>query len=81
MTVSGGSLIDAALRRAGFDNLAERLGIEGYLYLPLETLIAAQPDVLIVNDPRATYPSLAEAVLRHPSLAAAISPTADCWPR
>jgi iron complex transport system substrate-binding protein len=74
MTVGAGSLIDTALRVAGFDNLARRLGLENYLYLPLETLIAKRPDLLILNNPRAIYPSLAESVLRHPAIAAAIAP-------
>jgi iron complex transport system substrate-binding protein len=73
MTVGAGSLIDAALRVAGFDNLTRRLGLENYLYLPLETLIAKRPDLLILNNPRAIYPSLAESVLRHPAIAAAIA--------
>ena len=74
MTVGAGSLIDEALRVAGFDNLARHLGLENYLYLPLETLIANRPDLLILNNPRAIYPSLAESVLRHPAIAAAIAP-------
>jgi len=44
MTVGANSLIDAALQAAGFDNLARRLGLENYMYLPLETLIAGRPD-------------------------------------
>jgi iron complex transport system substrate-binding protein len=74
MTVGAGSLVDTAIGAAGFDNLARRLGLKTYMYLPLETLIANQPDILIVDNPRATYPSVAESILRHPALAAAIPP-------
>ncbi|HKM72482.1 MAG TPA: ABC transporter substrate-binding protein [Stellaceae bacterium] len=74
VTVGANSLIDAALQVAGVDNLARRLGLENYMYLPLETLIADRPDLLILNTPRAIYPSLAESVLRHPAIAAAIAP-------
>jgi iron complex transport system substrate-binding protein len=74
MTVGAGSLIDAALAAAGFDNLARRLGLKDYMYLPLETLIAGRPDLLVLNTRRAIYPALAESILRHPAIAAAVAP-------
>ncbi|HWB51457.1 MAG TPA: ABC transporter substrate-binding protein [Stellaceae bacterium] len=74
MTVGVGSLVDMALQIAGFDSLARKLGLQGYMYLPLETLVAYRPDLLILNQPRARYPSLAAAVLRHPVLAEALPP-------
>ena len=76
MTIGAHSLIDAALQAAGFDNLARRLGLENYPYLPLDALVANRPDLLILNTPRAIYPSLAESILRHPAIAAAIARTA-----
>lgn len=73
-TVAGGSLVDRLLARAGFDNLAVRMGIDGYPFLPLESLIAGHPDLLILDDPRGVRPSLAEATLRHPILANLLAP-------
>lgn len=67
-TVGGGSLIDEVLRRAGFDNLARRLGIDNYPFLPLEALVAGNPDLLIMNNDQEARPALAKAVLRHPVL-------------
>jgi iron complex transport system substrate-binding protein len=74
MTIGAGSLVDAALQAAGFDNLARRLGLANYMYLPLETLIMSQPDLLVLNAQRTIYPSLGESILHHPAIAAAISP-------
>ena len=69
-TVGTGSLIDTLLTRAGFDNLATRLGIDNYPVLPLEVLVWAEPDLLIIEGRRATRPSLGGAMLDHPVLAA-----------
>lgn len=69
-TVGTGSLIDNLLTRAGFDNLATRLGIDNYPVLPLEVLVWAQPDLLIIEGRRAARPSLGGAMLEHPVLAA-----------
>jgi len=64
-TVGRGSLIDALLERAGFDNLATRLGIGNYPALPLEELVSAQPDLLIVEARQDDPPSLGNALLDH----------------
>lgn len=45
MAIGAHSLIDAALQATGFDNLARRLGLQNYLYLPLEALVANRPDL------------------------------------
>jgi iron complex transport system substrate-binding protein len=70
-TVGKGSLIDTLLARAGFDNLAVRLGIDNYPSLPLEALVAAQPDLLIVERRQEDRPSLGGVLLDHPVLKAA----------
>lgn len=70
-TVGKGSLIDALLARSGFDNLAVRLGIDNYPSLPLEALVAAQPDLLIVERRQEDRPSLGGVLLDHPILKAA----------
>lgn len=73
-TVGTGSLIDTLLTLAGFDNLARRLGIDNYPHLPLESLIAGRPDLLLMDDARKLRPALADAMLRHPALALAFAP-------
>lgn len=61
------SLSDELLAAAGFRNIARDLNRQDDGILPLETLLMAQPDVLILPPP---YPgaSQAEALLRHPAL-------------
>lgn len=68
-TTGAGTLQDAVLTAAGYDNLAAGLGITGLAPLPLEALVMAHPD-LIVEGTRYRPPSLAEALLDHPALAA-----------
>jgi iron complex transport system substrate-binding protein len=70
-TVGKDSLIDTLLARAGFDNLAVRLGIDNYPSLPLEALVDAQPDLLIVERRQEDRPSLGGVLLDHPVLKAA----------
>jgi iron complex transport system substrate-binding protein len=59
-----GQLLDAA----GFDNVADELGMAWGGQMPLESLVMAEPDVVIVAG---RYPgaSRSEAVLDHPVLA------------
>lgn len=73
-TVAAGSLVDHLMTKAGLDNLATRLGIDNYPFLPLESLVAGRPDILIVDDPDRLRPSLAQAALRHPVLAELLTP-------
>lgn len=70
-TSGRGSLEDSLLSAAGFENLAQRLGMGALGHLPLETLLAAEPDLLVNwmgDDPA---PSLARRFYDHPALAAA----------
>ena len=69
-TVGAGSLADDVLRRAGLDNFATLHGIDRYAVVPLEVLVAQQPDLLVTDAPAGSA-SLAEAVLQHPVLAEA----------
>lgn len=70
VAVGRGTLVDELLDVAGFDNLASRLGLDGYGYLPLETLVVAHPDLLIMDRERPRRPSLASTRLQHPVLRA-----------
>ena len=65
-----GSLVDDVIARAGLTNLGARRAAAGLAYLPLEALVAAPPDILIVDSSYAGAPALAFQVLRHPALAA-----------
>ncbi len=67
-TSGTGTLANAVVEAAGFRTLGRTLGIAGTGILPLETLLVARPDVLILGRERAA-PALAGAVLRHPALA------------
>jgi iron complex transport system substrate-binding protein len=59
-----GSLIDMA----GFDNLAGRAGIARIGQLPLEQLLLAKPDILIIENENRGAPAMATQILAHPAL-------------
>lgn len=67
-TAGKGSLADDLMARAGLDNLAARLPADKFGQLPLEEVVVARPDVLIVDTDPAAPPSLAESLLAHPAL-------------
>lgn len=62
-----GSLAGDVIAQAGFDHLADDLGIPVGGFVPLETLVLATPDLVILGDdlPGAAR---AEEVLHHPAL-------------
>jgi iron complex transport system substrate-binding protein len=62
-------MINDLLKRAGLRNLAVERRIDNYGALPLEVLLLAQPDVLVMNAAGDRGPALAYEVLRHPALA------------
>jgi len=64
-TSGEGTLTDAVLRAAGLRNAAR---FSGYGSIPLERLLSAPPDLLVVLF-AANSPSLSEALLEHPALA------------
>lgn len=68
VAIGRGTLVDELLEVAGFENLAARLGLNGYSYLPLETLVMAHPDLLVMDRQRPGRASLAAARLQHPVL-------------
>ncbi|WGF90363.1 ABC transporter substrate-binding protein [Marinivivus vitaminiproducens] len=67
-TVQKGSLVDTLMRQAGLRNLAaeERLGAQGQV--PLEQVVLADAELLIVDGDDGDHPALANAVLHHPVL-------------
>ena len=60
-----GSLITVA----GFENLATRAGIEYWGSLPLEDLLLARPEVIILEAEQREAHALANQILVHPALA------------
>jgi iron complex transport system substrate-binding protein len=63
-----GSLAHEMLTRAGFDNLAERVGRSDGGYLSVEALLMNRPDLLVVA-PAYSGSSQAEALMAHPAIA------------
>jgi len=61
------TLADAVVQFSGFRNLASELGISGPAQLPLERLIASDPDILIIGRVR-DGAALAHETLRHPAM-------------
>ena len=67
MTSGKGTLAEAITAAAGLRNLAVELGLAGSWQLPLETLLSAGPDALVMGRMR-KQPALANETFRHPAL-------------
>jgi iron complex transport system substrate-binding protein len=68
LTIGQGSLVNDLLGRAGLRNLAIERRIDNYGALPLEWLLLAQPDLLIVNTAGDVGHAMAYEILSHPAL-------------
>ena len=68
LTIGHGSLVNDLLGRAGLRNLAVERRIDNYGVLPLEWLLLAKPDLLIVNAGEDRGRAMAYEVLSHPAL-------------
>jgi len=64
-TSGKGSLMDELLRLAGYRNLAAELGIAAYGRLPLESLLAGQPDLLVLDGNANLHPARATEFFDH----------------
>lgn len=62
------TLRDSFLVSLGLNNLAAANGLVGVGRLPLELLIAAEPDILLVDQAGPHDSKLAQALLQHPAL-------------
>jgi iron complex transport system substrate-binding protein len=62
------TLIGELMHRAGMANLADELDIRRWGTLPLESLLMARPDILILERSGHPEPALAHEVLHHPAL-------------
>jgi iron complex transport system substrate-binding protein len=63
------------MRIAGLENIAERYGIRQFRPLPLESLVAAPPQVLLVGETSPNAPTQAERLVQHRALRAIESHT------
>jgi iron complex transport system substrate-binding protein len=68
-TYGSGTLPDAIVTAAGLDNVASHAGLSGIAKLPLEQLVLAQPDLIVLSRRWSSAPALANEALRHPALA------------
>ena len=68
------TLMNDLLQLAGYRNLAAEKGIVSYGTLSLESLVAAEPDVLVIDDLTQDRNSIAHHALRHPALARQFRP-------
>jgi len=69
-TTGKGSLMDELLRLSGFRNLAADLGIGSFGRVSLETVIAAQPDLLVLDGTANASPARATEFVGHHALLA-----------
>jgi iron complex transport system substrate-binding protein len=65
-----GTLVDEMMRRAGFENVAERYGLRKWGNVSLERLLDDPPEVLLAGQARPNAPTWAERILDHPALVA-----------
>ncbi len=63
-----GTMADDLFGRIGFTNLTAEAGIVGFGALPLETLVASSPDLIVFESMGDGPPSVAGELLRHPVL-------------
>jgi iron complex transport system substrate-binding protein len=69
-TAGKGSLMDELLRLSGFRNLAAELGIPAYGRLPLESVLAGRPDLLVLDGSANAHPARATEFVDHNALRA-----------
>jgi iron complex transport system substrate-binding protein len=69
-----GTLVDEIMQRAGFDNLAARLNRPSVTRMPLELIVQAHPDYLILETDADALPDNGTALLEHPALSKTVPP-------
>lgn len=70
LTAGKGSLTDELLALAGYRNLAAELGISDYGRLSLEALLAARPDIVVLDGASNDDPARATSFVDHPAIRA-----------
>jgi len=66
LTSGPSSLSNELLGYAGYRNSATLMGLKTYQRFPLESLLRAKPDLLVVPTQQLNNPALAQELLRHP---------------
>lgn len=69
-----GTLVDEMMTRAGLTNLATRMGLGDLARLPLERIVKAAPDFLVLEADAAAQADNGAAMLFHPALDRAVPP-------
>jgi iron complex transport system substrate-binding protein len=72
-TADSGSIVDAALRAAGFRNVAREVPLGPGGRLPLESIVADPPDLIVLPDTAPSFRSLVGDNLRHPAFASVVA--------
>jgi len=70
LTSGAGTLTNDILAAAGLTNLAPKLTGQAYATVALETVVAAAPQLLILDDSYGATASRAQSILRHPAFRA-----------
>lgn len=69
LVAGSGTLTDEMLQRLGFENVAARYGVAFWGNVPLESLIADPPELLLSSAPRPGARPYSERLIQHPALA------------
>ena len=70
IAMGAGSLLDSAMQAAGLRNIAAQLGYVGMAPFPLELLVEKRPDIIVLPEPLADTPALADLIASHPAIRA-----------
>ncbi len=76
LTSGAGTLTNDILDAAGLTNIAPKLTGQAYATIALEAVVAAAPQLLVLDDSYGTTASRAQSVLRHPAFRALDGKTA-----
>lgn len=69
-----GTLVDEMMVKAGLTNLAAKQGLGALAHLPLEAIVQARPDFLIIEEDAARQSDNGTAMLFHPALDRVVPP-------
>lgn len=67
-TAGKGTFANAMIEAAGGENLAAKLGLKGYAQMPMEALVMARPQYLLLTDYLLDSSTLGQEMLAHPAL-------------
>jgi iron complex transport system substrate-binding protein len=70
LSAGANTVIGELMQLTGLQNVAARYGVQSYRPLPLEVLISAPPDVLLVGETSPGAPLRTERIVRHRALRA-----------